>query len=258
MAGLTSATMPTPPATPAPPSSATRPPPPRRSWTRAPCRPAVASTPAAACSRLWLYPCCALSPFAVCAGCSLVKEGLELDQAYVFKYCSPTRCSLQTGRNPVHVNVMNLDPVNVNPSDPVGGFSAAAPKFTGVAAVLKAAGYATGFAGKWDVGMAMMSQTPRGRGYDQSLHYFHHENECVPTAVACLRFCLCADTLPPCSYWTYEVGSCPSATNHSIKQGIFDLWEGKLGGGEGPAHPRVSASQGTCPYYQDVNRSDCE
>ena len=35
----------------------------------------------------------------------LVAEGLELDQAFVFKYCSPTRCALQTGRNPVHVNV---------------------------------------------------------------------------------------------------------------------------------------------------------
>ena len=38
----------------------------------------------------------------------LVAEGLELDQAFVFKYCSPTRCALQTGRNPVHVNVCRL------------------------------------------------------------------------------------------------------------------------------------------------------
>ena len=38
----------------------------------------------------------------------LVAEGLELDQAFVFKYCSPTRCALQTGRNPVHVNVRSL------------------------------------------------------------------------------------------------------------------------------------------------------
>ena len=38
----------------------------------------------------------------------LVAEGLELDQAFVFKYCSPTRCALQTGRNPVHVNVRRL------------------------------------------------------------------------------------------------------------------------------------------------------
>ena len=78
----------------------------------------------------------------------LVKEGIELDQNYVFKYCSPTRCSLQTGRNPVHVNVMNLDPVNVNPDDPIGGFSAAPPNMTGIASVMKGAGYATAFAGE--------------------------------------------------------------------------------------------------------------
>ena len=78
---------------------------------------------------------------------SLVKQGIELDQNYVFKYCSPTRCSLQTGRNPVHVNVMNLDPVNVNTDDPVGGFSAAPPNMTGIAAVMKGAGYSTAFAG---------------------------------------------------------------------------------------------------------------
>ena len=41
---------------------------------------------------------------------SLVKDGVELDQNYVFKYCSPTRCSLQTGRNPVHVNVSATKP----------------------------------------------------------------------------------------------------------------------------------------------------
>ena len=26
---------------------------------------------------------------------ALVKVGIELDQAYVFKFCSPTRCALQ-------------------------------------------------------------------------------------------------------------------------------------------------------------------
>ena len=83
--------------------------------------------------------------------------------------------------------------------------------------------------------MATFAQTPRGRGYDQSLHYFHHAND----------------------YWTYEVGSCSSPNNSSVKLGITDLWEGKLGGDEGPAHARVGANQNTCPYYQQANRSDC-
>ena len=45
---------------------------------------------------------------------------------------------------------------------------------TGVAEVMKRAGYKTHFAGKWDCGMATPRHTPRGRGYDTSLHYFHH------------------------------------------------------------------------------------
>ena len=40
----------------------------------------------------------------------LVGEGVELNHHYAFKFCSPTRCALQSGRNPIHVNVMNLDP----------------------------------------------------------------------------------------------------------------------------------------------------
>ena len=34
---------------------------------------------------------------------TLVKQGIELDHAYSFKFCSPTRSSLQSGRYPVHV-----------------------------------------------------------------------------------------------------------------------------------------------------------
>ena len=33
----------------------------------------------------------------------------------VFKFCSPTRCSLQTGRNPVHVNVSRRKPGSITP-----------------------------------------------------------------------------------------------------------------------------------------------
>ena len=40
---------------------------------------------------------------------ALVKNGIELDRAYSFKFCSPTRCALQSGRFPTHVNVVNDD-----------------------------------------------------------------------------------------------------------------------------------------------------
>ena len=45
----------------------------------------------------------------------LANEGIQLDNHYVFKFCSPSRCALQTGRNPIHVNVQNVPPENHNP-----------------------------------------------------------------------------------------------------------------------------------------------
>ena len=58
---------------------------------------------------------------------------------------SPTRSAAQTGRNPIHVNVQNLDPNNYNPRDPVSGMSAVPRNMTGVAEVMKRAGYVTAF-----------------------------------------------------------------------------------------------------------------
>ena len=55
---------------------------------------------------------------------ALVKAGVELDHAYSYMFCSPTRSSLQSGRLPVHVNVLNLQPTTWNPEDPVSGFAA--------------------------------------------------------------------------------------------------------------------------------------
>ena len=120
----------------------------------------------------------------------LVAEGIELNQHYTFKFCSPTRSSLQSGRNPIHVNVQNVGPDRANPADPVAGFSAIARNMTGMAVHMKAAGWATAAVGKWDAGMATTDHTPEGRGYDQSLIYFHHAND----------------------YWQYTCGGCDGGT----------------------------------------------
>ena len=109
---------------------------------------------------------------------ALVDSGIEMDRQYAFKFCSPTRSAIQSGRNPIHVNVQNMDPLNVNKKDPIAGFSAVARNFTGLGAVMKRGGYSTHFAGKWDCGMATPDHTPMGRGYDESLIYFHHMNDC--------------------------------------------------------------------------------
>lgn len=54
---------------------------------------------------------------------SLVKQGLELDQHYAFRVCTPSRCSLLTGRLPIHVDDdRGIEPTYYNPKDPVSGF----------------------------------------------------------------------------------------------------------------------------------------
>ena len=107
----------------------------------------------------------------------LVREGIELDRAYAYKYCSPSRSALQSGREPYHVNVLNGDPSLRNQSDPEGGFAGVPRSMTGIAAKLAAVGYATAMFGKWDAGMATPDHTPRGRGYQRALTYFHHLND---------------------------------------------------------------------------------
>ena len=105
---------------------------------------------------------------------SLLADGIELDRLYSYKFCSPSRSAIQSGRNPIHVNVQNLDPLYVNRDDPVSGFAGVPREMTGLGTVLKSAGFATHFVGKWDAGMATPDHTPAGRGYNSSLLYFHH------------------------------------------------------------------------------------
>lgn len=108
---------------------------------------------------------------------SLASEGIVLDRYYVHKFCSPTRCAIQSGRAPIHVNVVNAQPDLVNTGDPVSGFAGIPRNMTGMAEVMRSAGYSTHMIGKWDAGMATPDHTPAGRGYDTSLIYFHHSND---------------------------------------------------------------------------------
>lgn len=93
---------------------------------------------------------------------------------YAFQYCSPTRSAVLSGRNPIHVNVINADPNIRNLADPMSGFAGIPRNMTGLAAKMKAAGYATAGVGKFDAGMATPDHTPEGRGFDSWLGYFHH------------------------------------------------------------------------------------
>ena len=109
---------------------------------------------------------------------ALVMDGLELDQHYVYKFCSPS--CLMSGRLPIHVNDQNAAPNIYNPDDKVSGFAgfAGIPRqMTGLAEKMKEAGYATHQVGKWDAGIAIPDHTPKGRGFNSSFGYFHHAND---------------------------------------------------------------------------------
>ena len=108
---------------------------------------------------------------------SLVKEGLELDQFYVYPFCSPSRSSLISGRLPIHVNVINGGINKYNPDDPVSGYAGIPRNMTGIAAKLKEAGYATHQVGKWHAGGATPDHIPTGRGFDTSFGYLQAAND---------------------------------------------------------------------------------
>lgn len=128
---------------------------------------------------------------------ALRRRGITLERHYAFQYCSPSRSALLSGRNPISVNVQNVVPEVSNKHDPIGGWQGIPTEMTGLAAVLKKAGYTTRAVGKWDVGMATASHHhPRARGFDSWTGYWHHAND----------------------YWSHEEG--PKCNGKSIR----DLW----------------------------------
>ena len=75
---------------------------------------------------------------------ALAAQGVVLDRAYAFRFCSPSRSALLTGRNPIHVNVLNSPLAAWNASDAVGGAAGIPRPMTTLAERLRyEAGYFT-------------------------------------------------------------------------------------------------------------------
>ena len=94
----------------------------------------------------------------------LANTGLILDRHYVFKYCSPSRASLLTGRWPHHVHQFNI-----HPHTPFG----ANIDMTMLPAKLKQAGYNTHLVGKWHEGFYQRKYLPIYRGFDTSFGFLN-------------------------------------------------------------------------------------
>jgi len=93
----------------------------------------------------------------------LAAEGIRFTQAYAGStVCAPSRCSLETGLHTGHARVRG----NRYPAVPLR------PEDTGVAEVLKSAGYRTGLIGKWALGELGSTGYPLRKGYDYFYGYF--------------------------------------------------------------------------------------
>ena len=132
---------------------------------------------------------------------ALAAEGVLLDRMYGHKFCGPSRASIQTGRNPIHVSVLDAGLDLHNPADPVSGFMGIPRNMTGIASKLKEAGYATHAAGKWHCGHATPDHIPHGRGYDSALTYMDAAND----------------------YWSQQFSS--SCLDASGNPTLTDLWD---------------------------------
>ena len=89
------------------------------------------------------------------------KQGVLLDRHYSYKYCSPARSALLSGRLPIHVTQNNKNNLVTNP----GG---ADLRMTLLPEALKELdqNYTTALIGKWHVGARSTANLPRARGFD--------------------------------------------------------------------------------------------
>jgi hypothetical protein len=106
----------------------------------------------------------------------LAAEGIKLDRHYVFKYCSPTRSSLLSGRLPLHVNQNN----EANDIESRSGIDL---RMTLLPAKMKQAGYATAMSGKGHLGARTPSNLMINRGFDRHFGFLKggedHLTQCL-------------------------------------------------------------------------------
>jgi len=101
----------------------------------------------------------------------LARSGVRFTDFYAAgAVCSPTRCAVQSGQNQARIGITDYIPGHWRPFERVitpRPIRALPEETVTVAESLKAAGYATGYVGKWHLGNAPQHQ-PDQQGYDFS------------------------------------------------------------------------------------------
>ena len=94
----------------------------------------------------------------------LAADGIVLERHYTYKYCSPTRSSLLSGRLATHVNQNNKN-------NDIEAKSGCDLRFKFLAQKMKEAGYYTAMVGKSHLGARSPANLPINRGFDSHLGF---------------------------------------------------------------------------------------
>ena len=97
----------------------------------------------------------------------LRETGILLSQYYSFKFCSPSRSQLLTGRYAYHLGQQTAR--NLNPVGAACGLNAS---YTMLPALLRRAGYWSAGFGKWHQGLALPEYLPTARGFDRWVGFY--------------------------------------------------------------------------------------
>jgi len=104
----------------------------------------------------------------------LATQGIQFHNAYAAPVCSPTRASIQSGQYPARVGIFDFITGHWRPYEevrvPVHEVQHLPENITSIGDAMQAAGYKTGYFGKWHLG-GKPEHLPDARGYDKAHMY---------------------------------------------------------------------------------------